>query len=374
MTHLSSSCLAPARAAPSLRTRHRVNRASSGDPPTYAIDYDDGDREESVPAQLIVVESNKIIVAAGDGQVRRLTKLLKASARRGTVAQDVNTADRGGRTPLHHAAGKNMVGAIKCLKSFGADSNARTSDGYTPLLCAVYASATDAIRVLHTPSSLRQPNVRGASPLWIAAQNGVTSVLELLVEFLSVGMPKGRPSLDDVNGTNVDGVSPIWIACQNGHTDTVRRLHALGATDRADDEGVTPAWIAAMNGHVGVLKLLSQLRFELDTPDAKLRTPLRAACENVGASTGLFAFDGTSAASSGKGKGNGKGKPNHRTASDGAVDRAGAGGGGGGGGGGAPSSFMATPLHHGPPRHVLAIKFLASHPKVDVNAVDKRGR
>ena len=83
-----------------------LSRVNPGDPPTYAVEYDDGDREDRVPSHLIVVESNRVIVAAGDGDVRRLTKLLKASARRGTADSDVNVADRGGRSPLHHAATK----------------------------------------------------------------------------------------------------------------------------------------------------------------------------------------------------------------------------------------------------------------------------
>ena len=58
----------------------------------------------------------------------------------------------------------------------------------------------------------------GSSPLFIAAQNGHTNVVQLLLTW-------GH----DVNYKRNDDTTPLWIASQMGHLEVVRLLLNYGA-------------------------------------------------------------------------------------------------------------------------------------------------
>ena len=54
-----------------------------------------------------------------------------------------------------------------------------------------------------------------------------------------------------------DDTTPLYIAAQNGHTDIVDALLATGADiNKATNDSVTPLAIAAYKGHEPVVKLL----------------------------------------------------------------------------------------------------------------------
>ena len=51
-----------------------------------------------------------------------------------------------------------------------------------------------------------------------------------------------------------NGATPAFIAAQNGHIDVLRVLKELGANlDTPMNDGATPAFIAAQNGHIRCL-------------------------------------------------------------------------------------------------------------------------
>ncbi|KAG8229927.1 hypothetical protein J437_LFUL009662 [Ladona fulva] len=84
----------------------------------------------------------------------------------------------------------------------------------------------------------------GATPLFIAAQNGH---VRILLHLLS----KGAES--DVR--RLDGASPLWIASQMGHANVVKVLLAAGnvQVDATRQDGATPLFKAAHKGHIAVV-------------------------------------------------------------------------------------------------------------------------
>lgn len=83
-------------------------------------------------------------------------KLLNASFR-GTIAEaeealsegaDINAATKHGETPLILAVNKNSVEMVEVLLRAGADANAVTSAGRTPLMTAAANKDTGKIRLL----------------------------------------------------------------------------------------------------------------------------------------------------------------------------------------------------------------------------------
>ena len=95
-------------------------------------------------------------------------------------------------------------------------------------------------------ADVNQAMSNGATPLFIAAQNGHTETAKLLLEKRA-----------DVNQAMSNGATPLYIAAQNDHRETVQLL----ITERADvnqamSNGATPLYIAAQSGHTETVQLL----------------------------------------------------------------------------------------------------------------------
>ena len=60
-----------------------------------------------------------------------------------------------------------------------------------------------------------------------------------------------------------NGATPLFVAAQNGHETMVRALIEMGAdVNKAMDDGVPPLLIAAYNGHEAVVRALIDLECE----------------------------------------------------------------------------------------------------------------
>ena len=88
----------------------------------------------------------------------------------------------------------------------------------------------------------------GATPLFIASQNGHAEVVSLLL---------GKEGVDVNQATN-DGATPLYIASQEGHAEVVSLLLGKEGVDvnQATNDGATPLFIASQNGHAEVVSLL----------------------------------------------------------------------------------------------------------------------
>jgi len=71
-----------------------------------------------------------------------------------------------------------------------------------------------------------------------------------------------------------NGATPVFIAAQNGHAKVVRLLAELGANVKTPMNGCTPVFIAAQNGHAKVVRLLAELGANVETPRDDGCTPV----------------------------------------------------------------------------------------------------
>ncbi|CAI8017377.1 Protein TANC2, partial [Geodia barretti] len=87
----------------------------------------------------------------------------------------------------------------------------------------------------------------GASPLYVASQEGHSDVVDILLE-AGADVHQATTKVCDV---------PLGIAAEKGHTETVQRLLEAGANvNHQNKSGVTALLYAGWKGHSEVVKLL----------------------------------------------------------------------------------------------------------------------
>ena len=108
----------------------------------------------------------------------------------------------------------------------------------------------------------------GASPFFIAAQEGHLAVIQYLLEH---GADKDKAMNDDT--------SPLYIAAQNGHLGVVQYLLEHGVDkDKAVDDDTSPlSHIAAQEGHLAVVQYLLEQGADVNKATNDGMTPLHAA-------------------------------------------------------------------------------------------------
>ncbi len=105
------------------------------------------------------------------------------------------------------------------------------------------------------------------TPLILAAQNGHTHVVKLLLE-------KGA----GVNAKNIESYTPLIASSRNGHEEIAALLLEKGADINAaktvSNIGWTPLIFAAVNGHTAVVKMLVEKGADVNAKDEVSFTPL----------------------------------------------------------------------------------------------------
>ncbi|MTI11713.1 ankyrin repeat domain-containing protein, partial [Sansalvadorimonas verongulae] len=88
----------------------------------------------------------------------------------------------------------------------------------------------------------------GATPLFMASQNGHARVVQILVNTEGV----------DVNQGPDYGITPLFIASQEGHTEVVEILVNTEGVNAnpVQDDGATPLFQASQEGHAEVVQTL----------------------------------------------------------------------------------------------------------------------
>jgi ankyrin repeat protein len=150
------------------------------------------------------------------------------------------------------------VALIRILLEDGADVDMRNKYGATPLFMASQNGHTEIVRLLLAANAnVDAPCTSdGATPLLMASYRGHTEIVKLLLA-----------ADPNVNAANDNGFTPLWMASQEGHTEIVRLLLAANAgVDIADTDGRTPLCMPSQHGHTEVVKLLLAANANVDAP------------------------------------------------------------------------------------------------------------
>ena len=177
------------------------------------------------------------------------------------------------QTPLHAAAAKNDVVAIRSLLAEKAEIDARDRSGATALLVATRGNKVSAAEALiDAGANVNAKDSINDSPYLYAGAHGY---LEILKMTLTHGA--------DLRSTNRYGGTALIPAAERGHVETVRTLIEAGVdTDHVNNLGWTALLEAIILGdggkqHQQIVALLVEAKADVNLADREGVTPLQHA-------------------------------------------------------------------------------------------------
>ncbi len=181
-----------------------------------------------------------------------------------------------GLTLLHAAARCFHPEVAEFLLARGAEIEARTNKGFTPLHYAAQGSCQTARLLLSRKANVKAKSEGGETPLHLAARTGAVDMVTLLIAHGA-----------DVNARSNDGETPLFAAILTNELDYIKdKLVALliskGAEvnakiDTKGDRGISPLHAAAGKGRAEIVELLLGHNANVSAQDEHGATPLRYA-------------------------------------------------------------------------------------------------
>jgi len=164
---------------------------------------------------------------------------------------------------IHRAAGNGNIEAVKKHLVDGADVNAKSSGGRTPLLGAAHRGHKEIVELLIAKGAdVNAKDNNGGTPLHWAAQGGHKEIAELLIA-------KGA----DVNVKDKYGNTPLDRAIQQKHTETAALLRKHGGKTGKELPSLT-LWEAARRGGIQEVKDFLANGADVNAKDKGGVTPL----------------------------------------------------------------------------------------------------
>ena len=186
---------------------------------------------------------------------------------------DANAATKDGWSPLAVAVDRGHLEIARLLLERGVDINKALATGTTVLILAVQHGHLEIVQLLLVKGADKDTATKdGWSPLAVAVDRGHLEIVQLLLgngadanKVLISAVQQGHLAIlqlllekgADANAATKDGWSPLAIAVDRGHLELVQLLLENGAdAKKALAEGTTVLILAVQQGHLEIALLL----------------------------------------------------------------------------------------------------------------------
>ena len=165
----------------------------------------------------------------------------------------------------------------------GADINAQSYSGWTPLHIAFRENRKDMVKLLlREGADINLKDEYGWEAWYYAPQKGYIDVMRpsgpITSKNVSFCPPVHPKSTEIINAKNDDGRNPFHLASYCGRTDIVKLLLERGYdADATSGAGSTPLHYASYRGHKDIVQLLLEHGVNVNAVDQAGRTPLHMA-------------------------------------------------------------------------------------------------
>jgi len=159
------------------------------------------------------------------------------------------------RTPLYFAAAFGHVVIVEALLRRGANANAVSTYGYTPLAGAVLGKQPTTVAALLPVTDLSIRSREGRSALQVAVISGSQACFDAILPHVSdVDERSGANGLSRADAT---AQTALHLSCGKGQLEMAKALLRRDASRLAlDSDSRTPLHHAAVFGHLAVINLL----------------------------------------------------------------------------------------------------------------------
>lgn len=154
--------------------------------------------------------------------------------------------------PIHFAARLGHAPVLKQLMLDGANINAQTSTGDTPLMVSARCGHSDCfLELIKSGADLGIVNNAGDTAIMLAKKSSFSStIIDILSRALSCG--------GCITSSDITVFSPLhFFAASDSAEALLMTLHYSAADlNRPDGSGLTPVMVAAESGHADIFRLL----------------------------------------------------------------------------------------------------------------------
>jgi ankyrin repeat protein len=205
-----------------------------------------------------------LLVASYKGYSSEVLRLLNKGA-------DVNANTNEGVTPLMYAVDNGDIQITRILVLNGADINRKPHNGVTALLSSTLINHLDIAEFLiRNGANINDPDAQGISPLMYAVIYNYPVLRDMLIYYGA-----------DIHQTDNEGNNPLILAVFMNNPEIVEIFLDQNANVNSEDKnGFTPLMLAAQNGDTAIMNLLINKQADLNAKNKYGNTALSLAVKN----------------------------------------------------------------------------------------------